>query len=207
MEKEAGENKGKNDGWTKALAGIWKFDIDNDSYGTSGVMEKHDRRCFKAWHWTIDDSRYTRSPTEEIIRITREELSWSIQFYSAFSRFFNGGHKKTHKSGYGLSWSSKYSSSAISRGESPVAKTQGRPTLLSTSSIPRRIVATKTKRRRSPHKDPLETLVKTPCPQTNVCNDSSSDSTQKKTTSEPRPKEQDTQVSRQPRSTKQNRGF
>ncbi|GFR67068.1 hypothetical protein ElyMa_005574000 [Elysia marginata] len=53
MEKEAGENKGKSDGWTKALAGIRKFDRDNDSYGTSGVVEKHDRRRFKACHWMM----------------------------------------------------------------------------------------------------------------------------------------------------------
>ncbi|GFR97409.1 retrovirus-related Pol polyprotein from type-2 retrotransposable element R2DM [Elysia marginata] len=53
MEKEAEENKGKNDGWTEALAGIRKFDRDNDSYGTSGVMEKHDRQRFKAWHWMM----------------------------------------------------------------------------------------------------------------------------------------------------------
>ncbi|GFR87093.1 hypothetical protein ElyMa_002484700 [Elysia marginata] len=62
-------------------------------------------------------------------------------------------------------------------------------------------------RRRSPHKDPPETLVKTPCSQTNVCNDLSDDSPQRKTTSEPRPKEQDTQTSRRPRRTKQNGGF
>ncbi|GFS01966.1 hypothetical protein ElyMa_002851600 [Elysia marginata] len=71
-----------------------------------------------------------------------------------------------------------------------------RPTLISTSSIPRPIGVTKTERRRSPHNDLSEALVKKPYSQTTVCNDRSGDSPQKKRTSEPRYKEKDTRASR-----------